>query len=745
MKQVSPMQRDHASAFRRLEGAFFRLLRRDPPASKMGRSVFWMALVTLALYGLAWLPGRTMDLFRSMADLALLVTLIGVLPRLLQWLRWRMLWKLRNRLLVTYLLIGLAPVVLFGTLAALAAYIFSGQFANFAATAEINTELTELATRNQAFALQLAHLVADHGGAPSKMQLTGMSFSTGELPPGETAPKLGAFLDGKQLPLPWLPDGMQMHNVQLPLWAKAPFRGLVLYHDKVYFRAMDSVQVGTHSIVTISGLPLDSAFLDRLANGLGKITLMPNTLIPTRLHPAELSSQQPYGLDASVPASNGPIIVGPNEGASAPPGTQRPAQVFVTGGTLGKRANLLDFATDLPTLLEMTDWQTGKKYAVVALVTSRPSLLYERLFRQSVMMGTAMRAIFLAAALVFGILQLLALLMASRLSRTVTRSVADLYQATRAVDEGKLDHRIQVTRKDQLAELGLSFNSMAASMERLLEEQKEKERMQNELAIAQEVQANLFPSGEVALPQLELYGSCRPARAVSGDYYDFLLFGEAGVGLAIGDISGKGISAALLMATLHSAVRAYRFCSEEMVEGGKLLLRGGTTGADAMDQDTLAGIFQSPGKVLSLLNRHLYLSTQPEKYATLFLAHYDAGDNLLRYSNGGHLPPLVLRADGSIQRLDRGGTVVGLLEGVTYEEGSVQLAPGDLFIGYSDGVTEPENEFGDFGEGRMLEVVRQNRHLPLPEIGSRLMHALDDWIGAAEQPDDITLVLGRQL
>jgi sigma-B regulation protein RsbU (phosphoserine phosphatase) len=295
---------------------------------------------------------------------------------------------------------------------------------------------------------------------------------------------------------------------------------------------------------------------------------------------------------------------------------------------------------------------------------------------------------------------------------------------------------------------------MTGSLQRLLEEQKEKERLQNELSIAQEVQANLFPRQIASLPTLELHGVCRPARSVSGDYYDFLLFHEAahngrasrketGVGIAIGDISGKGISAALLMATLHSAVRAYRFASEELVFSESavagLLANRDDMGADCDE------LFQSPGRILSLLNRHLYRSTQPEKYATLFLAHYDSKSSLLTYSNAGQLPPLVLGRDGSVRRLDRGGTVVGLMDGMRYEEDRFQMRPGDILVGYSDGVTEPENDFGEFGEERMIEVIRRYRDEPLHVISSQVMQALDAWIGAEEQPDDITLVLARQV
>jgi sigma-B regulation protein RsbU (phosphoserine phosphatase) len=258
----------------------------------------------------------------------------------------------------------------------------------------------------------------------------------------------------------------------------------------------------------------------------------------------------------------------------------------------------------------------------------------------------------------------------------------------------------------------------------------------------------------VGLATLELHGVCRPARSVSGDYYDFLVFHEAahngnvspketGVGIALGDISGKGISAALLMATLHSAVRAYRFASEELVFT-ESAVAGLMASRDERGRDC-DELFESPGRILALLNRHLYRSTQPEKYATLFLAHYDVATSMLTYSNAGQLPPLVLGRDGSIRRLDRGGTVVGLIDGMQYDEGRFKMEPGDILVAYSDGVTEPENDFGEFGEERLMEVVSRYRHEPLHVISTQVMQALDAWIGAEEQPDDITLVLARQV
>jgi len=127
----------------------------------------------------------------------------------------------------------------------------------------------------------------------------------------------------------------------------------------------------------------------------------------------------------------------------------------------------------------------------------------------------------------------------------------------------------------------------------------------------------------------------------------------------------------------------------------------------------------------------------------LFLGIYDGLNRRLTYANGGHLPPILMGGDGAIRRLDVGGTVVGLFDSMSYEESSIQLKSGELFLGYSDGVTEPENDFGEFGEGRLIDLLRENRHLPLAKISEIVTAAVDDWIGAREQPDDVTLVLAR--
>ena len=155
------------------------------------------------------------------------------------------------------------------------------------------------------------------------------------------------------------------------------------------------------------------------------------------------------------------------------------------------------------------------------------------------------------------------------------------------------------------------------------------------------------------------------------------------------------------------------------------------------------GTEASPATLLTLLNHQLYESTPAAKYATLFLGIYDGATRRLNYANGGHLPPILISGDGSSQLLSCGGTVVGLFDNLSFPEATVQLRPGDMLVAYTDGVTEPENDYGEFGEERLIQLVRENRHLPLERITEIVAAAVADWIGDNEQPDDVTLVLAR--
>jgi sigma-B regulation protein RsbU (phosphoserine phosphatase) len=418
------------------------------------------------------------------------------------------------------------------------------------------------------------------------------------------------------------------------------------------------------------------------------------------------------------------------------------AKPTFSSGTIPPPTRGLDRGVLFPTSVSVTNWNTGDTGNPIGItVQTRVSKLYERLFAAQGDFAPAVEFFLLIAVIIFGIIELLAIWIGTKLTRTVTGAVAQLYEGTKRINRGDFSSRIPVKSNDQVATLANSFNSMTASLEKLIEEQKDKQRLENELLIAQEVQAQLFPRESVQLASLEVHGFFRPARTVSGDYYDFLTLDSDRLILAVGDISGKGISAALLMATIHSAVRAHS--TQEVSVLREPAAVGAALSSDVMLASGFRSVDVSPGALLSLLNHQLYESTPPEKYATLFLGIYNGAERKLTYSNGGHLPPIIMNEDGSIRRLECGGTVVGLFDQRSYEEGSVELRRGEIFLAYTDGVTEPENDFGEFGEQRLVDLLRENRELPLQRISEIVTAAVDDWIGANEQPDDITLVLAR--
>ncbi|HUY81373.1 MAG TPA: SpoIIE family protein phosphatase [Acidobacteriaceae bacterium] len=720
---------------RNFEVGVFQRLRRDPPRGKIHRIAFWLLLAYLIFLIAQVLPGNARAFFQALAGFTLFLLVIFCIPLFWRWLMGRVLWKVRNRLVVTYLLMGLTPVVLFATLALVLLYVFSGQFAIFAANDVIELEQAHIASENRAFAISAAHTIAAN---PKAASITLPEFDDTDPQRPRTGIAFAAFENGQ--PLRLLPAVFNSGAIQhLPTWVQNSFSGLVEDRGALFLRAVDTETVDKTSITTVTSLPLQKENVEQIARGLGAVTIIPDVNLRNQkaTEPRTRVTFSRHSINAPV----GVKINGQDVNPSNPTGRIR----AITGGSIPPPLHFYDLLVTFIAPLDTHNWQTGKTLPTFTRVDSRPTALYKRLFITSLNTVPIWRDVFIGLAIAFGLLEMFAFFLAVRLNLTITGSVRDLYQATEAIDQGNLTHRIQVKRNDQLAALSHSFNNMTASLARLLEEQREKQRMQSELAIAQEVQANLFPRSTVSLPLLELHGACYPARTVSGDYYDFLLSGANSLGLAIGDISGKGISAALLMATLHSAVRAFRFAGEEMTSEGAAAAAKAYTRLEGEQVVLLGKQIDDPGRMLALLNHHLYRSTQPEKYATLFLAHYDGDSRRIVYSNGGQLPPFLLRADDSVVRLDRGGTVVGLIDNMTYEQGAEHLHPGDILIAYSDGVTEPENEFGEFGEERLIEVVRRHRHLPLEAISEQVMQSLRSWIGGQEQPDDITLVLARQL
>jgi sigma-B regulation protein RsbU (phosphoserine phosphatase) len=699
---------------KRLDAYLFSLFWRNKPPTRLGAFSFRL-LVLAIVSGLLSriLPAGLDGLFHLFEWLCLIPLAVCAVILFSRWIFHRALWTVRARIIVTCLLMGLAPIVLFGTLAAIASYVFCGQFATSVATEALKDDLQQVQERAASVVGLVTHMPQ---AKPPVMRPETASSQQDETPAGDINAFVTIWRDGSQLKPPASvlaqePATFVPADTPAPPWLHSGFHSVVVNRSRLFLCAAQGGNASGHQVMVLACSPFRNQEVELLAQDLGSIHI-------TKNYDLDDESPDPDETDSHDPASKKNESVGVLGSFSS-----------VHGGKLTPPVNFFDIPVYFNAPLHGTAWPAGKDASNSLLIVARPSALYRRLFANSLKTGVFVHGILIGTAITFGVLELLACTMAIALSRTITGSISDLYEATQQIDRGNLDHQIPVRRRDQLAKLAASFNTMTSSLKGLLEQQREKDRMLNELKIAQEVQRNLFPHKPVAMPGLELYGICTPARTVGGDYYDFIPYGASKLYLAFGDISGKGISAALLMASLHSAVRAYL----------------GDDSRETIEADLLAGLESGlqPGRLLGLLNRHLFSSTQPSKYATLFVACYDSATGRLTYSNGGHLPPMVLCADGSVKRLDCGGSVVGLFDHLQYQEETVQMGKGDMLLAFSDGLTEPERQEVEFGEERLIELVRSHQILPLPDIAARALTAVRAWIGDGEQPDDITLMLAR--
>jgi sigma-B regulation protein RsbU (phosphoserine phosphatase) len=384
--------------------------------------------------------------------------------------------------------------------------------------------------------------------------------------------------------------------------------------------------------------------------------------------------------------------------------------------------NAFDFQISGAIPMEVPYWESPKKTKQLLLVVdTRLSAVLSLVFQQGDWADKTL-TLFIAVTALFLVVEIISLIAGIRLSRTITGAVHELYEGTQHVKEADFSYRIPVQGNDQLAELTQSFNTMTENLGKLIVVAKEKERLESELAIAREVQNQLFPKDVPFTRTLELKGVCNPARMVSGDYYDFMALSESSLAFAIGDVAGKGISAALLMATIQSTMRTQL---------------SSTNGAGPMHFST--------AKLVANLNRQLYATTAPEKYATFYFAIYDDLTQALSYTNAGHLAPILVRG-ATLTTLDSTGTVVGAFPIARYAEKTIQLDQGDMLVAYTDGIVEPENAYGEmFGEERLKDLIQKYARAESSEIIARTMEAVNLWTGAGELQDDMTMLVARRL
>jgi sigma-B regulation protein RsbU (phosphoserine phosphatase) len=399
-------------------------------------------------------------------------------------------------------------------------------------------------------------------------------------------------------------------------------------------------------------------------------------------------------------------------------------------------------------VLPATSWTSGETSQHLSFLFDWSWALASKQFWGGSDPGEIWRQVLKYVAIVFLIFELLALIAAVWMTRAVTGTVHKLYHALDFIKRGDFSHRVKVRSHDQLGELAAAFNDMSANIEVLLQERVERERLEREVEIAAEVQAQLFPRRVPVLLTAELSAECRAARGVAGDYYDYIEIAPGLVALALGDVSGKGVSASLVMSNLQASLRA-----QTTITAGRLSIAERATAASAEAGGDGEGkllayvvadaeIDGAAARLMTNINRQICQSTESNRFATLFLSIYEDRTRTLHYTNAGHNAPVLVRADGAVERLTTGGMMVGAFDWAVYEEASATLRAGDLLLIFSDGISEAESEAGEeYGEERLVKFAIEHRALSADELRNAIFEEIDTWSGTRERGDDQTLVI----
>ena len=583
----------------------------------------------------------------------------------------RFIWNLRNRLLVAFLFIAVIPLLLVVAMVCYGAKEMAGQVAVYLVHAEMERRLGQLRVNAEGLVSappEALGRILERIGTINEERFPGVRITVRD------GARVLRFPPSSAEPEP--EDGV------------AEAHGLIVRDEVLHGWARASK--GERRVTIVA--PLTRRFFTALAPGLGEVSI--------------LHFQDPGAAAAGMRRNI----------RFAPPANAADDEMD-TQSKVPPPVNRFDFDLLWGTRVPVHFWERpGVEETALLGVHSRMSQVAGVIFSQKTESGIL--PLLYGIGVVLVIVEFVSIVIGITITTTITRAVAGLYEGTQKVMRGDFSHRIPVQGDEQIGDLTRSFNRMTENVERLLAVAKENERIQAELKIAREVQSQLFPKAAPRAEHLEIYAVCEAARSVSGDYYDYQALPGGRIALALADVAGKGISAALLMASLQSNLR--------------VILR---------EQGERA----SAAQTVTHINEQLYANTAPEKYATFFLGIFDEQSSELSYTNAGHLPPVLVRG-GEARILEVTGTIVGAFPFARYGESRIVMQPGDLLVCYTDGVTETENEYGEmFGEERLKEALVRYAGLPPDQLVPHLVEDIRKFTGSPELQDDLTLLVARRV
>jgi phosphoserine phosphatase RsbU/P len=667
--------------------------------SRAGRLFIGSAIAKLLFAAVRRMfPGAPafVDLLGGLATLGLLASLFYFLWRLFVLMKRRLLWRVRRKLILSYIFIGAVPALLIISFFLLAGVLVSMNISAYLFKDAYDGVVEDIRLASQSVSSQ----VAEH--PRNVVEILERTRTTLERRyPGVAIAVVGDRGSPAAVTGTW---EHQRPPAVMPKWLAADgFAGTVaVLGDEadqllLVIRGVQAIKAPEPAGVlgwVVVDLPVDKFLMDMLRESTGVKG------IPPRFSATE--SQKPDNTLLQGPAVQ-----------------NAPTEAF---SILGNSLAFID--THL--------WSTGEAKGATVSMRYEVGELWTRLVRvqsRRVQFGNRYLAdIFMLmlglVTVLFLIIQGVALVMGLALARSITSSIHELFTGTERVRHGDFTHRIRVYTKDQLGELAESFNQMTGSIEGLLQTAAEKKRMEEELRIARQIQMSLLPRGPLDYSGIGVTALCVPAREVGGDYYDFFHLPDGRLGVLIADVAGKGTSAALYMAELKGLMLA------------------------------LSQTIASPAALLREVNRIISENLDSRSFITMTYAVVDRQGLTMTYCRAGHTPLIYLPGPASpsgrgVKTLTPDGMVVGLrIPGASekfdelLEQDSLTLSVGDVIVFYTDGISEAMNSDSDlFGENRLGRIVEEHGHLDSGELRERILREIESFVGSADQHDDMTMIL----
>jgi sigma-B regulation protein RsbU (phosphoserine phosphatase) len=662
------------------------------------------ALIKLIAFAITAVAGHStaVDRFDSLGDIALVIAAVVLGYRVYIDAKRRLLWRVRRKLIVSYVFVGLVPALLIISFFLVAgvllffnvsAFVLQNKFASlvdetrfFAESAAL--ELQQARTPDE---MRVA-LTRRQGAAATRYALASYAL----LPTAKRcSPESRVALDGVITAGGWshvqpprtVPDWVPCSGVASLMTAKAADG------EHAFARAV-AWPAGLNAAVIVD-VPFDADLSRKVQDETG-ITI------------GDMFAGEPSDERNAEPRQPSRLIIGP----------------LNIGNATGERVQSA-------AVVIYRDWDTGApNQRLLVRFGIQPGTVFRYLSGPSLdalsnlTFGQVLLILLAVIGSMFLIIQGVAFLMGLTLARSITGSVHELFVGTERLRRGDFSHKIAIRSRDQLGELAASFNSMSASIQDLLEQKAEKERLEEELRIARSIQMSLLPSGSHSMRGVSLTGHCEPAREVGGDYYDFLPLDESRMGILIADVAGKGTSAALYMAELKG-----------------LML-------------SLSQLHSSPRQLLIDANRIISKHLDARSFITMIYAVVDVEQRTLTVARAGHCPLVFVPGSYAScrdpQSVQPDGMVLGLALDTCdvfnrlLEEVTLPLGPGDLFLLYTDGISEAMNVDGDcFGDARLADLAREHADLASSDLRARILDEVRRFAGAAPQHDDMTMVLVR--